>query len=109
MKGIHVLRHPEERFCERFDRCDAAATSCEELTKEMETRLRQASRLSHSTFCMVFVYDMRAIKNTHPAEVSSELRAHQQLVSVLAPSLQSIEADSAPLLRKEYVRCLFRA
>ena len=32
------------------------------------------------------------------AEVSSELRAHQQLVSVLAPSLQSMEADSAPLL-----------
>ena len=30
-------------------------------------------------------------------EVSSELRAHQQLVSVLAPSLQSMEADSVSL------------
>ncbi|CAE7652660.1 unnamed protein product [Symbiodinium sp. CCMP2456] len=57
----------EDRFCERLDRCDAAASSCEQLTKEMENRLRQ---------------------------VSSELRAHQQLVSVLAPSLQSMEADS---------------
>jgi len=57
----------EDRFCERLDRCDAAASCCEQLTKEMENRLRQ---------------------------VSSELRAHQQLVSVLAPSLQSMEADS---------------
>ncbi|CAE7240879.1 unnamed protein product [Symbiodinium pilosum] len=31
---------------------------------------------------------------TRLRQVSSELRAHQQLVSVLAPSLQSIEADS---------------
>ena len=38
-----VVAHVEqERFGERLDRCDAAAASCEQLTKEMENHLRQA-------------------------------------------------------------------
>ncbi|CAJ1348761.1 unnamed protein product [Effrenium voratum] len=62
----HAAAALEEDFSERLGRCENAAASCEQLTQELEKRLR---------------------------EVSSELKAHQQLVTAVTAMAPTFAAE----------------